>query len=114
MNLEQRSLVVNDPKLLTLFKVGVTRRAFDILVAQNPPVEAVAWAKRCCLTFGEDRSSYYARLVIEGLLVDNSTFRGLVEQQLIENGAIVIPEDDDEQYISFVEGWVARFIAFNV
>lgn len=110
--LQQLAEIGQDSRLLSIFKVGIKRIVYLIVINAESTPEQIAWAKRARLTFDDVRVDFYATLILEGALVENAAFRDACEAVLNQPGQSV--NFSDANFLAIVNTWVARFVARDI
>jgi hypothetical protein len=110
MKLEDFVTAAGDAQLLNLFKIAVKRAAFTLLATPGTPQPLLDWAKRARLTLKDDRSDWYAGLILEGALNEDQAFRDAVAVKIAGGEATLA----DSQFVTLVNTWVQRFAAAGI
>jgi hypothetical protein len=109
--LVQLAQIGEDSRLLSIFKVGIKRAVYLMLINPASTEQQIAWAKRARFSFDDVRVDFYATLILEGALVEDATFRNECVAEMNQSGSGNLP---DASFIAIVNTWVTRFVARDI
>jgi hypothetical protein len=100
--------ITQNSLLNSIFTSAIKRAAQQAIIDPNSTAQVKAWAQRAHFEFGVERSGWYATRVIEGALIENATFRNLIDAWIANPGSVSMLDQD---LVAIVAVWVPRFAA---
>lgn len=113
MKLKDIGEAANNDQLLSILIVAVKRLAHTIIASpQAYTAQLVAWAKRARFTYKDDRTSYYAGLILESALNESAALRDAIAAAKAAGGAEL--DVSDEVLSTLVLTAIQRFAAQDI